>query len=148
MELLKNSENVNVLDFTDAEIAADWRKGMALDAAKLILEQGQAEGIRAGAWGVFHGHVEDSLAQHVYEGDQSTYVRGTGKCAIVSVQNIREENFERYEHDSFGSGTIHTDSGLTAVVTCEHGVTGKMKYETSVGDLIYEIARAQEAREV
>ena len=131
----------NVMAFTDADVATDWRNGLLKNAAELLIQQGRAEGTITGPWGSIMGYKEDSLAKHFYEGkNDSAYTAGTGGCAIVSVTDLEEINTEQYEHDSFGPGQVRVDSGIQGVVTCEHGVTGRITFTTSIGDLIYMLA--------
>lgn len=141
MELFTGAKGVDVLHFSAEEIAQDWRKGMAQAAAKLICEHGTAEGFTTRGWGISELKA-GSLAEHFYADKGSHYgiPRGVGERKIASVTDIEEVGTERYDHDSFGPGSYTKESGLVATVTTEDGVTGKMHYTTSVGDLIYEIA--------
>lgn len=131
----------NVMALTDTDVSTDWRNGLLKNVAELVIQNGRAEGTITGAWGSILGYKEDSLAKHFYEGkNDNVYVGGTGDCAIVSVTNLEEINTERYEHDSFGPGQVRVDSGIQGIVTCEHGITGRMVFNTSVGELIYTLA--------
>lgn len=138
-------KELNVLEYTAEDVQSDWRKGLLLSIATLLTENGTAEGIKSGAWGALTGYVEDSLAAHFYEGKLvSVYAtaRGTMDCKIVRVSKLEEYGTSQYHHDSFGPGTETAETGISGIVTCEHGVTGRMSLEIGVGELIYTIANS------
>jgi len=131
----------NVLGYTNASKAADWRKGMLESIANLVVSHGTAEGVREGSWGIILGFKEKSLAEHFYQNQSSRmFYQGTGDCKIVSVTDLSEEQTEEYIHDTFNGSTVQTQTGVQGKVTCEHGVTGMMFYKVSLGELIYTIA--------
>lgn len=133
--------NVNVFALTGEEIASDWRNGLLRKAGALIVERGTAEGVIVGQWGSLKGFVPGSLAEHLYARlNRYAMATGTQECKVVSVTDLEEVNSERYDHDSFGPGQVTPETGFAATVTCEHGVTGRMIYTQSLGNLIYEIA--------
>lgn len=137
-------KDANVLSYMDADVTADWRKGMLKSVADLVCSYGVAEGIKFGSWGAILGFTEGSLAEHFYaDGPRKMHYQGVGHCKIVSVTHLSEEKTEEYTYNSFNGGTAHTESGVRGEVTCEHGVTGVMFYTVSVGELIYAIASKQ-----
>jgi hypothetical protein len=134
---------LNILTLTDADVIADWRNGLLRNTALVVTTQGHAEGIRLGTFGSFAGYVDGSLAEHFYKGMRNPqYIRGTGKCELASVTDLVEDTDERWEFDSFGPGNTYTDDMVSAQVTCEHGVTGRMVFTTSIGELIGTIVNA------
>lgn len=133
------NKKANVIAYTDAEVAADWRLGMLRSTGQMIIESGTAEGILRGRWGSLTGFKEGSLASHLYPDATHSHQQGMGVCKAVSVTNLVEDTEERWEHGTFGSSST-TEAVVTGIVTCEHGLIGTMKYETSMGRLIYTIA--------
>lgn len=132
----------DVMSITDADIAADWRKGMLRSVADLITTRGQAEGVQSGGWGAI-SFKEGELAHHFHGSAKAhTYTAplGTGACKIVKVTDLTEDSDTQYHHDTFGSGEGYRVTILSAKVTCEHSVTGRMSLTESVGELIYAVA--------
>jgi hypothetical protein len=135
-------KTVNVLALTDEEVATDWRNGMLRSIAHTITKFGIAEGIQSGTWGTVLGFTEGSLAEHIYTiPGAMSYLYGMGSCEAISVTDLYEDTFERYEHDTFGPGTTRNEALLGATVTCKHQITGKMTFASSMGEMIYTIAR-------
>lgn len=131
----------NFLEVTDAEVAADWKLGMARSAAKLLVVRGDImEGIKRGDWGIFRGFVLDSMAEHLYIASDLR----TPRCELVSVKNIEEVGTERYEHDSFGPGSTYNESAIQGTIACRCGKSARFSYSISVGELIYTIANSPE----
>lgn len=135
-------KTVNVLALTDEEIAADWRNGMLRSIAGTITKSGIAEGIQTGTWGNIVGCTEGSLAEHLYgTSEKMSYFFGMGDCEAISVTNLYEDTFERYEHNSFGPGITRNETLLGATVTCKHQISGEMTFASSMGEMIYAITR-------
>lgn len=135
---------VNVLAFTDKEVAADWRNGMLRATANVIINLGDAEGATPGSWGKFNGFKSGSLGEHFHNSRRvrpRVYEGGHGDCAIVSVTNIYEQGNTVEDYNTFGSSS-HPEITFTADVTCEHGHSGKMSYSSSLGYVIGTIAQA------
>lgn len=130
----------NVLNYTNEEIVTNWRKGMLKNIANHLILTGTAEG-QTGGWYSTLAWTPGSLGEHMYSNTPNNfYTYETGDCKIISVTHLEELKMEKYDHNSFGPPTERTETGIEGIVTCNHGHTGKMTLEISVGDLIYTIA--------
>jgi hypothetical protein len=135
--------NENVLSITDAEVAADWRKGMIRATAQIIIEEGYPEGATPGSWDSYKGYREGSLGEHIAatrKVEPRYYERGHGSCVITSAANLTEDLNTFEEFNTFG-GNTHAEVIFTADVTCNHGVSGSMVYSSSLGNIIGTLAR-------
>ena len=129
----------DILSYTDEEVSANWKKGLARAAAKLLVSHGQVDGLSIG--GFYATHIrEGSPAAHYYEGsDFGSFGTPKPQCEIVSVTGLRDDTSERYQYDSFGPGETITDAGFSGVLVCEHGRELPATYMTSISDLLYEL---------
>ena len=113
---------IDTLTITDAEIAADWKLGMARALGKILAVSGNT--------------INDpDMRAHLKVGR-------VDRCAIATVRNITETAHQEYEHETFQSYTTDL-TRISGMATCECGLlNGRISYDIYVGDLIGRVANA------
>lgn len=120
MYSLENSRNV--LDITNAEVAADWTLGMARSMGLVLLKSGTV-----GTASLMFG-----------KNAETKHLEACGADSIVAmIHDFEEEAI----YDSFDSYRTTTNEALRGKVTCKCGeVEGAdIAYVTNAGDLIYSL---------
>lgn len=128
----------NVLSITNEQVARDWRLGLLRSLGNVVAGEALPSD-STGPWGMV---IAGSNRAHLsYAG----FTSDPKPCSIVEVYDIKEDSFEEWEHNSFGTDIGRTRTELRALATCACGrlVKHPVSMNIPVGELIYAVTRPE-----